>query len=98
MPANCLSPLSQGNCGNRKKRKRHCFIEGDDSKDDSETNIVLKRLRDVSNEESFFKGKGCNSERSPNKEVTIDTVKISSADGSKGNVSRHSLLCVLYCF
>ena len=48
-----------------------------------------KKFRDVSNEESFVKAKVCDSERSPNKEVTIDTVKMSSAEESKGNVTRH---------
>lgn len=71
-----------GNCGNRKKRKRHSFIEGDDSKDDRGINNALKKFRDVSNEESFVKAKGCNSERSPNKGVTID-IKTSAADKSK---------------
>ena len=65
------------------------MIESDDSKDDSGINNVLKKFRDVSNEESFVKAKGCNSERSPNKGVTIDTVKTSSADDSKGNITRH---------
>ena len=89
--------LSQGNCGNRKKRKRHSFIEGDDSKDDRGINNALKKFRDVSNEGSFVKAKGCNSERSPNKGVTIDTVKTSSADKSKGNVTRHHC-CLHYTF
>ena len=57
---------------------------------------MFKKFRDVSNEESFVKAKGCNSEKSPNKGVTIDTVKTSSADKSKGNVT--SLLFALFCF
>ncbi|XP_068755461.1 SWI/SNF-related matrix-associated actin-dependent regulator of chromatin subfamily A containing DEAD/H box 1-like [Montipora capricornis] len=41
-----LSPTKSSDCGNRKKRKRHCFIETDDNTDDTEAKAAFKRLCD----------------------------------------------------